>query len=363
MQADRRGARGHRHRRALLRAGRHRERPARRAGEHQGGHRRHVALHADQLLRLFVVGRELGVAERPVGQVRARHRAQGRELGEVDVPEPGHLRVPVHRPAADELGEIVHAPGVLGRRRAHRPPGTREHLRVRPGEVARVHPQVVVGEHGADRALAGQVGEIVRALLEHHDLPAGLREYHRGERPARAAADHDRRAHRPASHRAEELQRFGHHAGGRRLDRARRTGRPRPAGSRAAGCHPGSRCPSSPPGRGCPRIRAPNTGPRSCARTAGTGRRSRPGRPGSCPAPRGRPAAKSPPASLSRAAMPCRYCCCQPARRRRHAMRATGSSARNRAIRSGPDECRLLHGPPAKTSGSAPSSAASIESM
>ncbi len=75
---------------------------------------------------------------------------------------------------------------------------------------------------------------------------------------------------------------------------------------------------------------------------------------------------KSPPACLSSTAMPVRYCCCQPCSRLRHAIRATGSSATNRAIRSGPEVCRLLHGPPAKISGAASSSAASwasIESM
>ena len=42
---------------------------------------------------------------------------------------------------------------------------------------------------------------------------------------------------------------------------------------------------------------------------------------------------------------------------------ATGSSGMNRAMRSGPDVCRLLHGPPAKTAGAALSSAPSAPSI
>ena len=57
---------------------------------------------------------------------------------------------------------------------------------------------------------------------------------------------------------------------------------------------------------------------------------------------------KSPPASRSSALTPFVYCSCQAMIRLRQAILATGSSGVNRAIRSGPDVCRLLHGPPAK---------------
>ena len=57
---------------------------------------------------------------------------------------------------------------------------------------------------------------------------------------------------------------------------------------------------------------------------------------------------KSPPASLSSWLIPFAYWSCQAMMRLRQAILATGSSGVNRAIRSGPDVCRLLHGPPAK---------------
>ena len=57
---------------------------------------------------------------------------------------------------------------------------------------------------------------------------------------------------------------------------------------------------------------------------------------------------KSPPASWSSAVIPFAYWSCQAMMRLRQAILATGSSGVNRAIRSGPDVCRLLHGPPAK---------------
>ena len=197
MQADGRGPRRHRHRRALLGAGRHRVRLV--AGRVLLDDVRDglgVALHADQLLHLVVVGRDLGVAERPVGHVGARHRPQRGKLGEIDVPEPRHLGVPVHGPAADDLRQFVDAAGVLDGRGLVRPPGARVHLRVGPGEVAYLGGQAVVGEHRADGPLAAEVGEVVGTLLEDHDLPSGLGEFHRGQRPAGAAADHHRPAHR-----------------------------------------------------------------------------------------------------------------------------------------------------------------------
>ena len=46
--------------------------------------------------------------------------------------------------------------------------------------------------------------------------------------------------------------------------------------------------------------------------------------------------------------MPFAYWSCQAVRRLRQAILATGSSGAKRAIRSGPEVCRLLHGPPAK---------------
>src|SRR5207249_584497 len=86
--------------------------------------------------------------------------------------------------------------GVLGGGGRVRPPGAREHAGVGLGEVALQHGQAIVGKHGAERAWPPQVGEVIGALLEDRHLPAGLRELHRGERPAGAAADHYRLCHR-----------------------------------------------------------------------------------------------------------------------------------------------------------------------
>ena len=154
-----------------------------------------------------------GVAEWPVGQVGIRDRPEGGQLLEVDVPEPRHLRVPVHGPAADELGQVVHGAGVLDGRCRVRPPGAGEHQRVRPGEVAHVHLEVVVGEQRPDRSFAVDVGEAVRALLEDDDLPPGPRELHGRHGPAGAAADYDRLTHGAVT-RAEELKDVCHDAGG-----------------------------------------------------------------------------------------------------------------------------------------------------
>ena len=112
VQADGRGAVGDGGGGAHLRPGRHRVLAVSwRVLADQVGERGRVALDADEPLDLVVVRGEVVIAERPVGHVGAFDRAQGRVLLEVDVPEPGHLGVPVHGAAADDLGQLVDAAG------------------------------------------------------------------------------------------------------------------------------------------------------------------------------------------------------------------------------------------------------------
>ena len=141
---------------------------------HQVRERRRVALDPDELLDLVVVGREVVVGERPVGHVRAVDRAQGRALLEIDVPEPGTFASQCTVPPPTTWGNsstlLVRA-GVEGSGRQVR--GKISGLEL--GEVALQHGQAIVGKHGAERAWAGQVAEVVGALLEDDDVPAGFR--------------------------------------------------------------------------------------------------------------------------------------------------------------------------------------------
>ena len=192
MQADGRGARGHRDRGAHLGAGRHRVLPgAGRVLFDDVGERLGVSLRADQLLHLVVERRDLGVAERPVGQVGARHRAERGKLLEVDVPEPRHLGVPVHGPAADDLRQFVDAAGVLdGRAWFGRQVRGNTSGRVRgssappwPGCRSRTR------YRSAPRRRGWRSGWVPFRRPRPAIRP---RELHRGEGPADPAADHHR---------------------------------------------------------------------------------------------------------------------------------------------------------------------------
>lgn len=149
MQPDPAAAFGDKEGRVLGRARRHRERPgARCVGERRlFGEEMDIARNPDELFDLFVVGGDLGVVERPVGDVCSRDGTEQGELLEVDVPESRRLRVPVNRASADGLGQGLDRPGdrLCLRRRAEHPWFG---ARVRLGEGA-APLELVVREHGA----------------------------------------------------------------------------------------------------------------------------------------------------------------------------------------------------------------------
>ena len=195
MQPEAFRPRGKQRRRAHLRPWRHREGLGLRLVlQYERGYRREIALHSDQRLYLVVVRREFAVLERPIRHVRAGHRAEQRQSLEVDVPHPGDLHVRVRECAADLVRKIVDVADegvrrILAGGLAKR---ARVGQRVRLLEVAVLRLELVVGEHRRERPLPFDVGVVVRAHLEDHDVPAGLREFPRHHRSARSRADDDR---------------------------------------------------------------------------------------------------------------------------------------------------------------------------
>jgi len=193
VQPDSLGPLGDKRGRALLRPRRHRVLPrARRVPQADGGYRPDVALGPEQHLDRVVIRRDVAVFERPVLHVRAGLRAQQRQSLEVDVPEPWDLCVPVHGATADGHREFVDRSDVAGGFVGFVPKRARVGDRVRLLEVAVQRLEFVVGEGGAEWTGAVQVGEVVRALLEYHYVPAVLGELHCHRRPAGAGADDDR---------------------------------------------------------------------------------------------------------------------------------------------------------------------------
>ncbi len=148
---------------------------------------------ADGALDLGVVRLELVVVERPVDDVRAFLGPVGGPHPEVLLPEARHLAVGV-RPAAPDGGrdgvDLPHV-GVLalvGRA----PEGTRLNQRVRPQEPASDELDLVVGvvRRGPGRIVG--VEQVVAALLQDHDRPAGAGQHLGRGRPTRTRSDDDR---------------------------------------------------------------------------------------------------------------------------------------------------------------------------
>ena len=83
-----------------------------------------VALNAEDGFGLVIPRCQLRVGERPIGDVGAGDRPERAVLGEVDVPEPGDLRVPEDRAAAHRgrqgIDQPDHAGGGLGGASAER---------------------------------------------------------------------------------------------------------------------------------------------------------------------------------------------------------------------------------------------------
>src|SRR3954452_14097507 len=120
MHADVAATSGDRHRRELLRPRCHLIATAsgcvlqrRRLGQGLG-----VALHAEESLDALVERRDLVVGERPIAHVGAGKLSEQGLLLEVDVPEPRHLRIPVHGAATDDCGELVDVADLTGLARA-----------------------------------------------------------------------------------------------------------------------------------------------------------------------------------------------------------------------------------------------------
>src|SRR5439155_14748007 len=112
---------------------------------------------------------------------------------EVELPEARRLGVPVHGAAADTRRQLVDvareravAVGHLGAEGA----GLGEGVGAR--EVADGLLDLVAAEVGGPELRGAELAEVVDALLEDDDLPAGARQHVGGDAPARAGADDDR---------------------------------------------------------------------------------------------------------------------------------------------------------------------------
>jgi hypothetical protein len=150
-----------------------------------------VAGHADQLLDLVVDRGDLVVVEGPVVDVGALDGAQQAALAEVDVPEPRRLGVPVDGAAAHGLGQVLHGAHVAGLGVGGVPAvGAGLGHRIGRGEAPAGLELVAREPRPGD--LLGEVVEPQVALVEHHDVVAGLGQHHGRGGPAGAAAHHQR---------------------------------------------------------------------------------------------------------------------------------------------------------------------------
>ena len=208
MQADGGGAGGHAA--TSVAAGRAASGTARaaRAGD-ESGIAAEVALHADQLLHLVVVRRDVGVARTASRPCRHPAPARGRKAAGSRCPRTAASSRPSAPSRRRRAGAARRRAGVLdGLRRVGRQ--VRGNRWVGPGEVAHVHLEVVVGEHvpigPAPSRLVKWLGPFSKTMTSHPALRAPWRRTSR-----RAAADHDRLAH-VTPYNAQEPQRLGHDA-------------------------------------------------------------------------------------------------------------------------------------------------------